>query len=98
MMISNDEKIVCKEALAIASDCAWHDFYELNSKYRVSPERALSAINFLKQRNLITLDGLKFRLSYPLSDAQMADMNYISKTSKPDVLSHHAYAQKKSRS
>lgn len=84
--MENQEKIAIKICFSLLLDGEWHDIYELHENYRLLPSRILKAINFLTNNNIICMQGDSLKLADNISNHQLASINNIFKTLKPECL------------
>lgn len=55
-------RVVVKEVISLLSDWQWHDPYELNERYRISPAEALAAFDLLAEIGVLEERDLLFCL------------------------------------
>lgn len=75
-----------REFIVLISDREWHDVYELHQKFRMAPLFIIELLEFFCAQGVIIRDGRAVKLSESLSNDQIALLNTLQKTSRPEAL------------
>lgn len=84
--MENQDRIAIKTCFKLLLDREWHDIYELHKVYRLLPSRILKTLNFLSMNGIIIVDDDNIKLADNISNYQLANINNIFKTEKPECL------------
>lgn len=84
--MNNDLKICSKLIIKLLEDKCWHDIYTIHCKYRLSPVLIVKSIQLLREKDIIVIDDQKIKKSERLDNTQLAFVNFLAKTRKPERL------------
>ncbi|EIU7190175.1 hypothetical protein F6V05_29040 [Pseudomonas aeruginosa] len=75
-----------REFIFLISDRQWHDVYEFHQKFRMAPLFIIELIDFFTDKGVIVKEGRLVKLSESLSNEQVALLNVLQKTTRPNIL------------